>query len=175
MKNQKGFSLLEFLMSLFIVFVLTIIGCTQYINVKENARQSALKANMHTIQICAEDFSTRADGVYPGGINTMVCTVSTNYRDSSIIAGANKPPYDVKSLIPVSTYNPIDSIQDAIRNGAARKPAGCVYYCGLDASGKPTGEGNPAYGYKITAMGYYRPLTDIITYRIPREWGKGDK
>ncbi|MDQ7799496.1 MAG: prepilin-type N-terminal cleavage/methylation domain-containing protein [Candidatus Edwardsbacteria bacterium] len=175
MKNSKGFSLLEFLMSLFIVFVLATIGYTQYVTSSKNANQAAIIANMHTIQLCTEDFSTRADGAYPGDINTMVCKVSSNYLDSSVIAGTNKPPYPLKALIPGSTYNPIDSTHDAVRNGKARKPAGCVYYCGLDASGKPTGEGKPAFGYKITAMGYYRPLTDILTYRIPSEWGKGDK
>ncbi len=167
MKSQEGFSLLEFLMSLFIVFVLATIGYTQYVTSWENAKQGAIKANMHWVQLCAEDFSTRCDGIYPGGINTMICQVtgggSGTVYDSVVIAGTNKPPYSIYALIPDSLANPIDTTHDAIRNGLARKPAGCVYYCGIDAEGKPVGEGNPANGgYKITAMGPYRPIKLVL-------------
>ena len=162
MKNQNGFSLLEFLLSLIIVFVLTTIGYSQYVSSWENAKRAAIIANMHTIQLTVEDFSTRADGVYPGGINTMVCQVSVN-PDSSVLAGANKPPYTLKSLIPESTANPVDTTNDAIRNGLARKPAGCVYYYGINTLGKPSAEGEKAVAYKITAMGPYRPLTYVLT------------
>jgi prepilin-type N-terminal cleavage/methylation domain-containing protein len=174
MKNQKGFSLLEFLMSLFVISLLATIGYSQYVSSWENAKQTAIIANMHTIQLSTEDYSTRADGVYPGGINTMICEVSIN-PDSSVLAGANKPPYPLKSLIPDATVNPIDSTYDAIRNGLARKPAGCVYYYGLGIAGKPAGEGNIAVAYKITAMGPYRPITLVLTSGGKKEAGNETK
>lgn len=163
MNNPKGFSLFEFLTSLFLVFVMATIGYTQYVTSWENAKQTAIISNMYTVQLCAEDFCTMADGMYPGGINTMVCEVSSVISDSSVFAGANKPPYPLRSLIPATTINPIDSTHDAIRNGLAHKPSGCIYYFGSDTSGKQTNEGTAAVGYKITAMGPYRPITLVLT------------
>ncbi|MDO9390784.1 MAG: type II secretion system protein [bacterium] len=165
MKNQQGFSLLEFLASMFIVLALATIGYSQYVTSAENAKQAAIIANMHSIQLSAEDFSTQADGVYPGGINTEVAQAcpasSTNHN---VMAGATKQPFPAEALIPADFVNPVDSTHDAIRNGLSRKPFGCVYYLGLDADGNPAGEGNYAVGYKITAMGAYRPLMLILTY-----------
>ena len=164
MKNQNGFSFPEFLISVVLVFTLATIGYSQYVTSAENAKQAAIKGNMHAVQLCAEDFSTQAEGVYPGGINTEVAQVcpaaSSNH---SVMAGATKPPFPAEALIPADFVNPVNSFYDAIKNGIARKPAGCVYYLGLDISGNPAGEGNYAVSYKITAMGAYRPLTLVLT------------
>ncbi len=162
MKNQKGFSLLELLMSLFIVFVLATIGYSQYVSSWENAQRAAIISNMHTVQLCVEDFCTRADGVYPGGLNTMVCQVSSSYLDSSVIAGATKPPYPIKANIPDNFINPIDSTHDAIKGGLARKPAGCVYYAAYDGAGNKLADGQIGVSYKITAMGPYRPIELVL-------------
>ncbi|MBI5805823.1 prepilin-type N-terminal cleavage/methylation domain-containing protein [candidate division TA06 bacterium] len=164
MKNQKGFSLLEFLAAMVIVFALATIGYSQYVTSAENAKQAAIIANMYSIQLSAEDFSTQADGVYAGGINTEVAQVCpANPTNHNVMAGATKQPFPSEALISVDFVNPVDSTHDAIRNGLARKPFGCVYYLGLDAAGNPAGEGNYAVGYKITAMGPYRPLTIICS------------
>ncbi|MHB8158154.1 MAG: type II secretion system protein [Desulfocucumaceae bacterium] len=164
MKNQKGLSLLEFLVSMVIVFTLATIGYSQYVTSSENAKQTAIIANMHTVQLCTEDFSTQADGVYPGGINTEVAQVCpTNPTTHGVMAGATKQPFPTEAMIPVDFVNPVDSTRDAIKNGLARKPFGCVYYLGLDVAGNPAGEGNIAVGYKITAMGAYRPVMLVLT------------
>ncbi|MDI6739759.1 MAG: type II secretion system protein [Candidatus Edwardsbacteria bacterium] len=175
MRSQNGFSLIELVIAIFICMLLSAVGYSQYVTAWENARQSATKANMHTAQLCAEDFSTRAEGVYPGGINTMIYQAMGYGSDSTVIAGANKPPYASKALIPSTFVNPIDSTHDAVRTGIARKPAGCVYYCGVDGSGKPVGEGKPAVGYKVTGMGPYRLLTLVLTSGVKKETGNDKK
>jgi prepilin-type N-terminal cleavage/methylation domain-containing protein len=164
MKNQKGLSLLEFLMSLFIVSLLGTIGYSQYVSSWENARQSAIKANMHTIQLCAEDFSTQADGVYAGGINTTVEQVNPlAVGNDRVIAGANKKPFPANALIPANFTNPVDSTHASIKNGPAKKPFGCVYYMAYDVAGNKVKDGQAAFSYKITAMGAYRPISFMLS------------
>ena len=164
MKNPKGFSLLEFLAAMIIVFALATIGYSQYVTSAENAKQTAIKGNMHTVQLCAEDFSTQSEGVYPGGINTTVEQANPSVvGNDNVMAGATKQPFPANALIPSDFVNPINSGYDAIKNGPAKKPFGCVYYTAYDVAGNKVNDGQGAYSYKITAMGPYRPLTIICS------------
>jgi Tfp pilus assembly protein PilE len=164
MKNQKGFSFPEFLTAVVLVFALATIGYSQYVTSAENAKQTAIIANMHIVQLCAEDFSTQAEGVYPGGINTEVAQVCpTNPTNHSVMAGATKQPFPATALIPSNFVNPVNSGYDAIKNGPAKKPFGCVYYSAYDAAGNKVKDGQAALSYKITAMGAYRPLAYVCS------------
>ncbi|MEW6686466.1 MAG: prepilin-type N-terminal cleavage/methylation domain-containing protein [Candidatus Edwardsbacteria bacterium] len=165
-ENQKGFSIVELLIALLLLGVLSTIGYSQYVKSSENAKEASIKANMHTVQLAGENFSTMAEGLYPGGINTTVAQVlaqigipSTN---NSVIAGATRPPFPPEALIPVDFANPINPNNHAIRNGVAKKPFGCVYWQGFDTSGNSVGEGEAALSYKITGMGVYRPIAFIL-------------
>ncbi|MBI4726611.1 type II secretion system protein [candidate division TA06 bacterium] len=172
MKNQQGFSLLEFLASVVIVLALATIGYSQYVTSAENAKQTAIIANMYTIQLCAEDFSTQAEGVYPGGINTEVAQVCpANPTNHSVMAGATKQPYPATALIPSDFANPVNGGYDAIKNGPVKKPAGGVYYTAYDAAGNKLNDGQAAFSYKVTAMGAYRP----ITFTLSSAKKKGEK
>ena len=172
MKNQQGFSLLEFLASMFIVFTLATIGYSQYVTSAENAKQTAMIANMHWIQLCAEDFATQADGFYAGGINTTVEQANPlGVGNVHVMAGATKRPFPAEAMIPADFVNPVDSTHDAIKNGPAKKPFGCVYYAAYDIAGNKVNDGQGASSYKITAMGAYRPITFML-YSSKKEGGK---
>lgn len=176
MKNQKGFSLMEFLMSLFMISLLTTIGYSQYVSSWENAKRTATIANMHTVQLCAEDFSTQADGIYAGGINTTVVQVNPlAVGNDHVIAGANKKPFPANALIPSNFINPADSTHASIKNGSAKKPFGCVYYSAYDVAGNKVNDGQAAFSYKITAMGPYRPITLVLTSGGKKETGNEKK
>jgi Tfp pilus assembly protein PilE len=172
MKNQQGFSLLEFLASMFIVFTLATIGYSQYVTSAENAKQTAIIANMHTVQLCAEDFCTQSEGYYPGGINTTVEQANPSVvGNDNVIAGVTKQPFPSTALIPSTFVNPVNSGYDAIKNGPAKKPFGCVYYAAYDIAGNKVNDGQGASSYKITAMGAYRPITFML-YSSKKEGGK---
>ena len=167
MKNQKGFSLPEFLISVVLVFALATIGYSQYVASAENAKQAAIIANMHTVQLSTEDFSTQSEGYYPGGTNTTIEQANPSnpllVGNYSVIAGATKQPYPATALIPSTFVNPVNSTYDAIKNGPARKPSGCVYYTAYDVAGNKVNDGQGACSYKITAMGPYRPLVYVCS------------
>ena len=119
---------------------------------------------MHIVQLCAEDFSTQSEGYYPGGINTTVEQANPSVvGNDNVMAGATQQPFPSTALIPSTFVNPVNSGYDAIKNGPAKKPFGCVYYTAYDVAGNKVNDGQGAYSYKITAMGAYRPLVYVCS------------
>ena len=128
---------------------------------------------MHVVHVCSEDFSTMAEAIYPGNIDTKVSDVlnfigmpSTN--DHSIAAGSRIPPFPDEALIsPHQTFkNPFRPNVNAIDFSPppAVPPSGCVYYCGYDENNTPIPPGNdiPAAKFAITGYGKSYPLNLII-------------
>ena len=63
--NKKGFTLIEIMIVCIIIGVLVAMGIPNFIQLQDRAREAAVKANMHTIQLAIEDFAVQTSGVYP--------------------------------------------------------------------------------------------------------------
>ncbi len=65
LRNSKGFTLIELMIVVVIIGILAAIAIPNFISMQDRAREGSVKANMHTIQLAAEDFAVQSDGVYP--------------------------------------------------------------------------------------------------------------
>ena len=65
MHNQKGFTLVEMMVTVIIIGVLAGIIMPNLIRMQDRAKEASLKANMHTLQLAMEDFAVRNEGFYP--------------------------------------------------------------------------------------------------------------
>jgi type IV pilus assembly protein PilA len=65
-RSQKGFTLIELMIVVVIIGILAAIAIPNFIAMQNRAKEGSTKANMHTVQLAAEDYGVQNDGVYEG-------------------------------------------------------------------------------------------------------------
>jgi len=71
LRNKKGFTLIELMIVVVIIGILAAIAIPNFIAMQNRAKEGSTKANMHTLQLAAEDYGVAFDGVY-----STVCDAS---------------------------------------------------------------------------------------------------
>ena len=64
LRNAKGFTLIELMIVVVIIGILAAIAIPNFISMQARAKESSVKANMHTAQLAMEDFAVQNNGVY---------------------------------------------------------------------------------------------------------------
>ena len=79
-RTQKGFTLIELMIVVVIIGILAAIAIPNFIAMENRAKEGSTKANMHTMQLAAEDYGVQNDGVYsanaeaaaPAGLGSLL-------------------------------------------------------------------------------------------------------
>ena len=64
LRSNKGFTLIELMIVVVIIGILAAIAIPNFIAMQDRAKEGSTKANMHTVQLAAEDFAVLNDGTY---------------------------------------------------------------------------------------------------------------
>ncbi len=70
-KRCEGFTLIELMVVVVIIGILASMAFSNWLSMQATAKEAAVKSNCHTVQLTAEDFAIRNDGVYSSGADAL--------------------------------------------------------------------------------------------------------